>query len=48
MHPVIVFLLLLVWIYIAYMQFQRGNLVLAVVFLVAGVALSLSRLKRRR
>ena len=48
MHPVVISLLLLVWIYIAYMQFQRGHVVLAAVFLVAGVLLTLSRLKRRR
>jgi len=38
--------LLLVWLTLAYRQFQRGDLLLAGVFLAVGIVLTLYRLRR--
>ena len=38
--------LLVFWIVVAYREYQRGDMMLAVVFLVAGIALTAYRLKR--
>jgi hypothetical protein len=40
--------LLVVWIAMAYREFQRGNLMLAAVFLLVGIALAVFRLRVRR
>jgi hypothetical protein len=40
--------LLIVWIAMAYREFQRGNLMLAAVFLLVGIALAVFRLRVRR
>jgi hypothetical protein len=45
--PVAVTLILLVfWLVMAFRQFQRGDLLLAVVFLAVGIALTAYRLRR--
>lgn len=45
--PVAVTLVLLVfWVAMAYRQFQRGDMLLACVFLAVGVALTVFRLRR--
>jgi hypothetical protein len=38
--------LLLVWLTLAYRQFQRGDLLLAGVFLAVGIVLTVYRLRR--
>jgi hypothetical protein len=40
--------LLVLWIAMAYREFQRGNLMLAGVFLLVGIALAVFRLRVRR
>jgi hypothetical protein len=40
--------LLVVWIAMAYREFQRGDLMLAGVFLLVGLALAVFRLRLRR
>lgn len=39
-------LLLLFWLAIAYRQFQRGDMVLAAIFLVVGVILTVYRIRQ--
>lgn len=41
-------LLFVFWIYLAYRELQRGNMPLAALFLVIGIALSIYRLRARR
>jgi hypothetical protein len=40
--------LLVLWIAMAYREFQRGELMLAAVFLLVGIALAVFRLRVRR
>ena len=45
--PIVVVLILLVfWVVMAFRAFQRGDLILAGVFLAVGVALTVYRLRR--
>ena len=44
----LVIVLLAVWIFLAVAAFQRGDTTLAIVFLVAGAALTAYRLRSRR
>jgi len=46
MRMVIVVLLLCVWLYLAYMEYQAGNMGLAGLFLLIGIALTAWRLRR--
>jgi hypothetical protein len=39
-------LLLLFWLVIAYRQYQRGDMVLAVIFLLVGVVLTVYRIRQ--
>ena len=48
MPVALVTLLFVFWVYMAYRQLQRGDIVLAVLFLAIGVGLSLYRLRARR
>jgi len=45
---VIIGLLFLVWLLLAYRAYQRGDMAMAALFLVIGVALAVYRLGRRR
>jgi len=38
--------LLLFWVVIAYRQYQRGDMVLAVIFLFVGIALTIYRIRQ--
>jgi hypothetical protein len=46
MRLVIVVLLLGVWLYLAYSEYQAGNMMLAGLFLLVGIALTTWRLRR--
>jgi hypothetical protein len=46
MRLVIVVLLLCVWLYLAYTEYQAGNMMLAGLFLLVGIALTTWRLRR--
>lgn len=46
MRLVIVVLLLCVWLYLAYSEYQAGNMMLAGLFLLIGIALTVWRLRR--
>ena len=46
MRLVIVLLLLCVWLYLAYSEYQSGNMMLAGLFLLVGIALTTWRLRR--
>ena len=48
MPVTLVVLLFVFWIYLAYRELQKGNMALAGLFLVIGIALSLYRLRARR
>ena len=46
MPIVVTLLLLLFWLVIAYRQYQRGDTVLAAIFLVVGVVLTVYRIRQ--
>lgn len=46
MRLVVVLLLLCVWLYLAYSEYQSGNMMLAGLFLLVGIALTTWRLRR--
>jgi len=46
MPIVVTLLLLLFWLVIAYRQYQRGDMVLAAIFLVVGVVLTVYRIRQ--
>ena len=46
MRLVVVVLLLCVWLYLAYSEYQAGNMMLAVLFLLIGIELTTWRLRR--
>jgi hypothetical protein len=46
MRLVIVVLLLCIWLYLAYSEYQAGNMMLAGLFLLVGIALTTWRLRR--
>jgi|HubBroStandDraft_4_1064222.scaffolds.fasta_scaffold1126816_1 hypothetical protein len=48
MPVVLATVLLVLWIAMAYREFQRGNLMLAAVFLLVGIGLAVFRLRVRR
>ena len=48
MHPVVSLVLLLVWLGLAYRSYQRGDMVLAGIFLLVGAVLTVYRLRGRR
>jgi hypothetical protein len=48
MPVVVATVLLVLWIAMAYREFQRGNLMLAAVFLLVGIGLAVFRLRVRR
>lgn len=48
MPVVLAVVLLVLWIAMAYREFQRGNLMLAGVFLLVGIGLAVFRLRVRR
>ncbi len=48
MPVVLAAVLLVLWIAMAYREFQRGNLMLAGVFLLVGIGLAVFRLRVRR
>jgi hypothetical protein len=46
MRLVIIVLLLCLWVYLAYSEYQAGNMMLAGLFLLIGIALTTWRLRR--
>ncbi len=46
MRLVIIVLLLCVWLYLAYQEYQAGNMMLAGLFLLIGIALTAWRVRR--
>jgi hypothetical protein len=48
MPVVLATVLLALWIAMAYREFQRGNLMLAAMFLLVGIGLAVFRLRVRR
>jgi hypothetical protein len=48
MPVVLAIVLLVLWIAMAYREFQRGNLMLAAMFLLVGIGLAVFRLRVRR
>lgn len=46
MRLVVVVLLLCVWLYLAYREYQAGDMMLAGLFLLVGIALTAWRLRR--
>lgn len=46
MRLVVIVLLLCVWLYLAYQEYQSGNMGLAGLFLLIGIALTTWRLRR--
>ena len=46
MRHVIIVLLLCLWLYLAYSEYQAGNMMLAGLFLLIGIALTTWRLRR--
>ncbi|HET9707952.1 MAG TPA: hypothetical protein VFP39_06590 [Gemmatimonadales bacterium] len=46
MRLVIIVLLLCVWLYLAYTEYQAGNMMLAGLFLLVGILLTTWRLRR--
>jgi uncharacterized membrane protein YoaT (DUF817 family) len=46
MRPMIVVLLLVFWLFLAYRSFERGDMAMAVLFLLIGIALTIYRLRR--
>jgi uncharacterized membrane protein YfhO len=46
MRFVVIVLLLCIWLYLAYSEYQAGNMMLAGLFLLVGIALTTWRLRR--
>lgn len=46
MRLVVIVLLLCLWLYLAYREYQSGNMMLAGLFLLIGIALTTWRLRR--
>lgn len=46
MRLAVIVALAIFWLVMAYLQFQRGHMVLGIVFIVVGIVLTLYRLRR--
>ena len=46
MHPLLTLVLLVFWCALAYRRYQQGDMLLAGVFVLVGVALTVARLRR--
>jgi hypothetical protein len=44
----VVVVLLIFWIFMAYRAFERGDMMMAVVFLIVGIALTFYRMRTRQ